>query len=405
MPTNDVLIVSPYRAQAEAEIPYAGASAMRWYTRMLATALVRAGSKVTVLSTRPSRSPKQRFMDGVVPIEGALDPRPWRFSLSLLLELRRTSSTVVHVQHELYAYGSLGDALLVPLVLSAARIFFRKRIVTTIHGVFALSAIDAGFASSNAVKVPLPLVRGIWWIITAAFGAASDAIHVHEQRHAAIMSEVYRCPQRKIVVIPIGVTLVAREASPAERPPRVLFFGTISKRKGIVEFIQALPEVLRSRPDLHVTIAGDVPARLRHTIDLNDACRAVGVDPARVDFTGFVADDSVPELMAGADVMILPYTVSIAASGPLVLALGHGVPVLLSSVFASDFPDAPLLFDPKPAAIARTLERFFASDDDRRKVQNYWHLVAAERSWVRVAIRIQHMYARLSAKPEDKPAD
>lgn len=383
-------MVSPYKAAGEPELAFPGDSALNWYTRRLSTALSDRGLPVTVLTAqRPGGM--RMFRDQSVDVRPVLDPRPLLFSLSLLREIFRQRQSTVHVQHELYAYPSLLDALILPILLGITRFAFRKCVVCTVHGVFAPKDIDSTLATSNRIAAPLPLVRAAWWWITAGLCRASTFVQVHERGQVATLVSAFACPAGKIVVIPIGVDKKERAAQDrAEKT--ILFFGSISARKGIAEFITALPDVLRRLPQNRIVIAGDVPARLRGALDLSRLCADAGVDMTRVALRGFIPDADIDELFASADVLILPYTMAIAASGPLSLGLGHGVPILTSSAFSADFPRAPGSFDPTPDDITNVLVRFYSEDTLRREITDYWRGLASQRSWDRVASDLKGAY-------------
>ncbi|MCB0265602.1 MAG: glycosyltransferase family 4 protein, partial [Calditrichaeota bacterium] len=64
-------------------------------------------------------------------------------------------------------------------------------------------------------------------------------------------------PQDKIHVIPNGIDpLPYKPDRPYEQRKGILFLATLKKRKGIFEFLYALPEVLKKHPEIKITIAG-----------------------------------------------------------------------------------------------------------------------------------------------------
>lgn len=132
------------------------------------------------------------------------------------------------------------------------------------------------------------------------------------------------------VLIPNGID-VDRFAS-AGRPPRgprptVLFLGRIDEpRKGLAVLLEALPELVRRRPDVLVLIAGPgrpgdvraaVPASLRRHVRL----------------LGLVPEQDKPAVFAGADVYCAPNTHGESFGIVLVEAMAAGTPVV-----ASDLP-------------------------------------------------------------------
>ncbi|GAA0454678.1 sugar transferase [Paractinoplanes deccanensis] len=117
--------------------------------------------------------------------------------------------------------------------------------------------------------------------------------------------------------------------APRTRTPspgtRLLFFGTIRPYKGLEDLIEAfaaLPE------DYELTVVGEtwegwtLPAEL------------IAASPARdrIAFVNrYVTDAEVDGFFAAADVVVLPYRRS-SASGPLHIAMSHGLPVVVTAV-------------------------------------------------------------------------
>lgn len=57
--------------------------------------------------------------------------------------------------------------------------------------------------------------------------------------------------------------------------------------------------------------------------------------------------------------LVLPYQIVMSSSGPLALAVGYGVSVLMSTAFRRSFSDAPGLFDLTPNALNTQVGRFY----------------------------------------------
>ena len=106
---------------------------------------------------------------------------------------------------------------------------------------------------------------------------------------------------------------------------RLLFFGTIRPYKGLEDLIEAfarLPESYR------LTVVGETWEGWTLPADLIAGSPAAG----RITFVNrYVADAEVDEFFAGADLVVLPYRRS-SASGPLHIAMSHGLPVVVTAV-------------------------------------------------------------------------
>lgn len=63
------------------------------------------------------------------------------------------------------------------------------------------------------------------------------------------------------------------------------------------------------------------------------------------------------------DVVMFPYTRSIASSGPMALSIGYEVSFLASDVFAESIDNKELLFAKNPDAMAEKVKEFFDNSE------------------------------------------
>ena len=110
----------------------------------------------------------------------------------------------------------------------------------------------------------------------------------------------------------------------------ILFFGLIREYKGLDVLLRALADV----PDARLVVAGDP---LDPVEPLQRLAAGLGVAD-RVEWRlGFLPDEQIPQLMAEATLVALPYR-KIDSSGVLATALGHGRPAVVTDV--GGLPDA-----------------------------------------------------------------
>jgi glycosyltransferase involved in cell wall biosynthesis len=150
-------------------------------------------------------------------------------------------------------------------------------------------------------------------------------------------------------------------AVPAARRPaedgtcRLLFFGTIRPYKGLEDLVAAFARLPES---YHLTVVGEtwegwtLPAELIAASPAADRITLVN---------RYVADAEVDHYFAGADVVVLPYRRS-SASGPLHIAMSHGLPVVVTSVgglveAAEGYPGAVMTPAASPADLAVAIGR------------------------------------------------
>lgn len=154
----------------------------------------------------------------------------------------------------------------------------------------------------------------------------------------------------------------------AEEERIVLFLGFVNEGKGVLTLLEAFAKISPGRPAVRLVYAGDdgsgagvggCIARLRRRAE------ELGILD-RVRFEGFVSDRSLPDRLANADIVALPYEFSYQ-SAVLFRALGCGATLVATDIpgFSRWLKDGEnaLLVPPRDAdALANALARLL--DDD-----------------------------------------
>lgn len=170
-----------------------------------------------------------------------------------------------------------------------------------------------------------------------------------------------------------------RSASLTAAPPRpraaggscrLLFFGTIRPYKGLEDLVQAFGQ-LPSHYTL--TVVGEtwegwtLPAEMIADSSARD----------RITFVNrYVADSEVDEFFAAADVVVLPYRRS-SASGPLHIAMSHGLPVVVTAVgglveAAEKYSGTTFVSAGSPSALAEAIVAASANAGRRHTDPSSW---------------------------------
>ncbi|WP_462187625.1 MULTISPECIES: glycosyltransferase [unclassified Frankia] len=184
-----------------------------------------------------------------------------------------------------------------------------------------------------------------------------------------------------------------------------VFFGFVHPVKGVRYLLEAVAELHADHPDLHLAVVGgftslalpDAEAAAFRR-ELEGHARAVGVAD-RVTFTGHLPAEEVSDILAGADVCVLPFTAGVTTkSGALAAALSHGLPTVVT---VADPPD-PALVDGRtaivakpvrdPAALARGLRRLLGNPALRAAVSAGGRDLVADRSWPSVGAAHARLY-------------
>jgi glycosyltransferase involved in cell wall biosynthesis len=169
----------------------------------------------------------------------------------------------------------------------------------------------------------------------------------------------------RIEVIYPGVPEVyfGAQARPSEQP-YVLYLGAIEPRKNVDTLLDAWAG-FRLRADFDLVIAGASGWAAENTL------ARLASRPPGVRYLGYVAEDELPGLMAGATAFIYPSLYE-GFGFPVAQAMAAGVPVITSNT--SCLPEiaggAALLVDPRSASeIRAALERLLSSPELQQELR------------------------------------
>lgn len=132
-------------------------------------------------------------------------------------------------------------------------------------------------------------------------------------------------------VIPNGVD-IERFASASPIPelrdgrPNVLFVGRFEPRKGLKFLFGALPEIVRSVPNVRIVVVGGGPFARYYKGFVPDSCRRA------VHFAGFVSREMLARHFASADIFCSPALGGESFGIVLLEAAAAGVPIVASDI-------------------------------------------------------------------------
>ena len=191
----------------------------------------------------------------------------------------------------------------------------------------------------------------------------------------------------------------------AEGPARLLYHGRVDRRKGALDFLDAL-QVLRSRDVAFSAVVSGIGPDL-------DACRARAAELAlgeHVVFTGYAAYEDVPALYQAADIFVSP-TYGEGFSNTILEAMASGLANL--SCFAvgvndclRDGENGLLVVPGDVPAQAAALERLITDVALLQRIATAG-LAECRRlySWTAVGRTIQDIYARVAGDVQDDRFD
>jgi hypothetical protein len=162
------------------------------------------------------------------------------------------------------------------------------------------------------------------------------------ERSIEFLRDIYRVKSEKIVMINHGIPDVPllesstyKEKFDVFEKKVLLTFGLLSPGKGIETVIDALPEIVKTHPDVIYMVVGATHPHLKaeqgedYRISLHLRAKKLGVEDHVVFHDHFVADEDLLEFIGAADIYVTPYlNEAQIISGTLAYALGMGKAVI-----------------------------------------------------------------------------
>lgn len=143
---------------------------------------------------------------------------------------------------------------------------------------------------------------------------------------------------------------------------RILAFGKWGTYKRLELLIEAFGKVAEEMPDARLVIAGsNHPMTPGYVESVAERFRG----SSRIKFTGYVAEEQIPELFRSASALVMPYSSATGSSGVAHLACEYGVPII-----CSDIPDFHEMADDEGLAI-----KFYENGDPDDLADNLIYLL------------------------------
>jgi glycosyltransferase involved in cell wall biosynthesis len=295
---------------------------------------------------------------------------------------------VVCLQHEFGIFGGDAGAHILELLTRLT-----MPLVTTLHTVLANPGATQRTVTERIVE-------------------ASEKVVVMADKARELLHSVYRVPHEKIEVIAHGIPdfpFVAPETAKARLGfsgrSVILTFGLLSPSKGIEVMIDAMPSILKRRPDaVYVVLGATHPNLVRdqgeaYRESLMARVRELGVEDHVVFLDQFVDQATLLEFISMCDVYVTPYlNEAQMTSGTLAYSFGLGKPVVSTPYWHA----RELLADGRgvlvsfgdAAGIGREIAELLTDDPRRQAMRERAYAASRSMTWERTAARYMTVFER-----------
>jgi glycosyltransferase involved in cell wall biosynthesis len=292
------------------------------------------------------------------------------------------------LQHEFGIFGGEAGAHVTRLLSR-----LQMPLVTTLHTVLA---------------APSPAQRNVMNRIVYH----SSTVIVMAEKARTLLRSVFDVPQEKIEVIPHGIpdfAFVEPDAAKARQGfanhSILLTFGLLSPNKGIEVMIDAMPSILKSRPDtLYVVLGATHPNLLRSEGEayrerLMQRARALHVEAHVVFLNRFVDQATLLDFISMCDVYVTPYlNEAQMTSGTLAYSFGLGKAVVSTPYWHAQ----ELLSDGRGVlvpfgdteAIGSAISGLLSDDGRRNAMRERAYASSRSMTWPQVAERYLEVFEK-----------
>ena len=288
---------------------------------------------------------------------------------------------VVCLQHEFGIFGGEAGGHILELLSR-----LNMPVVTTLHTVLAKPTAAQRAVMERIVE-------------------ASSKIIVMANKGRELLRSVYGVPDDKIEVIAHGIPdfpFVEPDAAKAKLGfggrAVILTFGLLSPSKGIEVMIDAMPSILKRRPDaVYVVLGATHPNLVRdqgeaYRESLMTRVRELGIENHVVFLDQFVDQATLLEFISMCDVYVTPYlNEAQMTSGTLAYSFGLGKPVVSTPYWHA----RELLADGRgvlvpfgdAAAIGKEIAQLLTDDPRRQAMRERAYAASRSMTWERTAER------------------
>jgi glycosyltransferase involved in cell wall biosynthesis len=246
-----------------------------------------------------------------------------------------------------------------------------------------------------SVHEPTPLLMSLYdRLLLKIHMIIADAVIVAGETIKRETNRYWKFSKDKVFVVPFGAYVHYSKLikSPIkENGNAVLFFGTLSPRKGFEYLIRAEPAVSREIKGLKIIVAGRGFSVYRNMVANSKRFEV---------YDHYISDEQLCELFQRASLVVLPY-IWIHQSGVLFTAYAFGKPVVVTKVGSLpevvSHGETGLVIEPKSVkALSNAIITLLKNEKMREKMkENIYKRITNEYSWNRIAEIMIDVYYKI----------
>lgn len=391
---RNIAIVTPFALEGKEDVDF---SALASYTKtLISTFPQEIRSKVVVVAQR--ELPEKSYTYDSVLVERVWRKESFLYFLDIFRYCQKRNVKIVHIQHEIYGYGTsftpYVSPFMMPLLILLLR-FTGINVVTTIHGVVDTNTLSPDFAQKNRVSGGTLLIKIGLSTLFILLVIISSKVVVHNENIKQLLVSRFRANTDKIQIIPLPLYEYSGEKHTAKiffeqrllNKKVILFFGYLADYKGLDIFIETFRHFDLEDNDSIALIAGAVPKRLEADEEYNDWLNKLeetshDISPNIIWQKKFIQDSKLESYFQNAEIVAIPYKHALSSSGPLAHAVKLKRPLAVSSVFKGAVEEA-LIYGYSPVDLAGYLNKYYNNQafkkvvvDAVEKQNSLWNNVA-----------------------------
>jgi glycosyltransferase involved in cell wall biosynthesis len=261
----------------------------------------------------------------------------WRkniyFIVDILKELKKDRPEIVHIQHEFNMYGGIITAILFPFLVALIKL--RKiKVVTTIHAAISKKQVSNDFIKmfyNDSILIKPFIVRIFFSYIYNGITVFSDAVIVHTFMAKDFLVNCYNAKSSNIFVIPAAIP--EKNINNKNQEKYFLYFGYMSRRKGIEFLIKGFKDFLEASSDNYkLILAGGIIKGQEVAFQEIQQLIADTLLQDKIIIKGFIDETEQDNLYSNAYAVVIPAKLSMGSSGPLYHSSSYGKVALCSKV-------------------------------------------------------------------------